>query len=176
MYTCTHIRKHFGLSQKDLAMFLGVNRITIHRKERGKDVLNTDALLKMAELERCLEQEEVKRKTTCTQETISYCRKLEADCLFRLATLKRKLVAMQKRFDKACCLRSLLAQLNPGSDKHTQDWIMIQTLKVERTTSKCNETEQAAQQILIMMCAAELTALRNYMRQHKIHPVKTNIS
>jgi DNA-binding XRE family transcriptional regulator len=176
MYTVKNIRKHFGLGQKDLATLLGVSRFSILRTEKGKAALDTCALLKMAELQKCMEQEEIQRKESCNEETLRYCGKLEADCLFRLAKLKRKLVSMQKAFDKCCRMRSLLEHLNPGSDKHTQTWLKIQTIKMDRTTSKCNETEQAAQQILIMMCAAELTALRNYMRQNKIHPVRTDIS
>jgi DNA-binding XRE family transcriptional regulator len=176
MYTVKNIRKHFGLGQKDLATLLGVSRFSILRTEKGKGALDTSALLKMAELQKCMEQEEVKRKESCNEETLRYCGKLEADCLFRLAKLKRKLVSMQKSFDKCCRMQSLLAQLNPGSDKHTQTWLKLQAIKMERTANRCNETEQAAQQILIMMCAAELTALRNYMRQYKVHPVKTDIS
>jgi DNA-binding XRE family transcriptional regulator len=176
MDTCKNIRKQFGLTQQDLAMYLGVNRITIIRIEKGEAVLNTNALLKMADLQKCVEQVESRRKKTLTEETKNYCRKLEEECLFRLASLKRKSVAMQKSMDKCHSLRALLNELDPGSNKHTQAWVKVQAARMEKIASRNNETEQAAQQVLILMCTAQLTALRKYMRDNKIRPVKTKIS
>ncbi len=176
MHTSKQIRKEFGLSQEDLATLIGVNRFSILSMEKGSDMLNTPALLKLTALQKHMEGERLTPKKSCTIETISYGRELEVECLFRLSTLKRKLVSMQNRYDKCSRLRSLLNQANAGSEKPTKAWVNTQTIKMERIANRCDETEQAAQQVHIMLCAAELTALRNYMRQHKIRPVKTTIS
>lgn len=175
MSTYRHFRKKFGLGQKDLAMFLGVNRISIIRMEKGRGVLNTGAWLKLDELEKCLNQAGAKPAKQNTEQTAQYCRRLETNCAFRLASLKRKLRSMQERWEKVGCLRCLLDQVNAGSDKQTREWLQLQTIRTERMAHKCNETDQAALQVLITMCAAELAAVRKYMRRNKIRPTKTNI-
>jgi DNA-binding XRE family transcriptional regulator len=175
MHVSKQIRKELGLSQEDLATLLGVNRFSILRMEKGGDTLNTPALLKLAALQQHMGVERMKPIKSFSKETISYCRKLEEECFFRLSSLKRKLVSMHNRFDKCCRLRSLLDQPNASNEKPNEAWVNIQTIKMERIGLKCNETEQAVQQVLIMMCAAELTAIRKYMRQHTNRTVKTSI-
>lgn len=172
MYTYKNIRKEFGLGQEDLALLLRVSRISIIRLEKGKAALNTDALATMATLEKCLVQEQLKPKTTNTAATASYCRELEADCLFRLTKLKRKLAAMQRKSDQVCHMRLLLAQLSTESDKYNEAWVKCQAFKVENAANKCKEEDLAAQLLLIMITSAELTVIRKYMQQHKMRPPK----
>lgn len=108
MSTLRDFRKKTGLSQRQIALLLGVTQSAIKRAELGQGGLTDDAWQKFHELEKCAERKTslgnpllLSARQELRNKLISKLEKMREEFLFEQKVLKRKLADMQSEFQSA---------------------------------------------------------------------------
>lgn len=161
-------RQDLGLSQVDLAAFLGISRTRLIKAETGECGLTTAALHKVAQLERCMRDAAAfaaTEKPNISAKARSYCKSRTADINFRLASLKRKLADMTAINGRQVQILGMLDQLETETADSHKVWISALRNKTEYKLSICSEEECELIRTKIFFLTAEAESLKEYLNK-----------
>ena len=166
MKSLKEVRNKLGLTQQDLAAFLEITRSQLAMAESGKRSLSTDTLIKLATVEKCIEEKTMTEtdKTAVMQAETQECIALQIKrCQYELAVLTKKTDAAEARFKKAERLHYVIEFLAQHDMGTKNEWVEYKRLStsvslyharqhnIDASRKKINElteTEKALQQCL----------------------------
>ncbi len=126
MKSLKELRNKLGLTQQDLAAFLEITRSLLAMAESGKRTLSTDTLIKLATVEKCIEEKamtETDKMAMVQVESQELIALQIKKCQYDLAILTKKTDAAEARFKKAERLHyviEFLAQHDMGIEN---EWV-----------------------------------------------------
>ncbi len=166
MRSMKRLRETLGLSQEQLAIYLGVTRSLLSMAEMGKRSLPVKAFVKLSELEKSL-RSNVQYKAASLQQhataDAAVVRSHAKKCMARAAGIKLQLTALEKNYQQ--CLTALLAtghlmSLLPEGEAGKKDRLWLELLELQ-TLKKMKDCGNAAQVILQL----RINALEHEARQ-----------
>ncbi len=154
-----HLREKFGLTQQQLAVYLGVARSHLAMAEKATRSLPTSALLKLAVLEKSLHSK-IPYPTPQLQELqhadAARIGRYVKKCMVMIAEQKNKLAALETNYQQ--CQQVMLAigclhrQLPPG-DAGKKERLWLELLE-KQTLEKIKTCSYAGQVILQLRISA----------------------
>lgn len=168
MKTIKELRTYIGLSQGDLAEYLGISRSTLIQTEQGISSLNAACLLKVARIEMCL-QEPVPANTLSETEPDhrQRCGEREQTCRYNMALLQRKLNELETTHAQNARLLHILDVLE-HSYPDDQTWIHSNRQKAAARLQACSQTIRDQLSERIYLLSAEADYLSQYLEKQKI--------
>jgi transcriptional regulator with XRE-family HTH domain len=169
MKTVKHTRLLLGLSQRDLAQYLGIARTRLMKTEKGDCGLSTVALFKLAYIEKRIltatPADAAKKVATCTKSTRDFCTRRALNCRYKLAVLKRRRDAMEFTYNRVMRLQQLLQILETETGGSNNPWILLQKQKAEKTLQACSPTWLSELHAKIYLLTAEADSIDLYLKQ-----------
>jgi transcriptional regulator with XRE-family HTH domain len=158
------IRESFGLSQEQLAIYLGVSRSSINMAERGNRGLPTAALEKLALLQKSQQNNIIYRQKALQQRAAKdnmaikqYLKK----CQNEIQLLQKELALMQEHYGQ--CINVMLAlehllEAAPASGKPTKEqlWLEILAAETQKKMAGCSHGKQVILQLQIKALAHQV--------------------
>jgi transcriptional regulator with XRE-family HTH domain len=157
------LRKKLGLSQYDLAEYLGITRSQLNMAERGERGLNTASMLKISRMEIAItalntgkrrlpeqpaaeqEKENVDREQFCRDEA-ARLENIHARMTRKAALLGNYIALLQEL---------IITVEQDATAAHERDWLEGQKSAATRRLLKCGETKRAAMEIKIAALKSE---------------------
>lgn len=168
------IREELGISQQQLADYLGVSRALLSLAEMNERSLPAAALIKAGEIELVLKSKKTSPKlkqftnkqTTALQKMLQQRRK---DCVYELSVAKKKLDKMKLQYQQAANALSVANSLlntvsNDAKRKMDKLWLEILEDDTLKKMQSFGEAAQMKLQLKIELLEFELTALSAKMK------------
>lgn len=158
------IRENFGLSQEQLAIYLGVSRSSINMAERGTRGLPTAALGKLALLQKSQQTNIVYRQKALQQRAAKDAAEIKRylkKCQNEILLLQKELTLMQEQYGQ--CINVMqalehLLQATPALGKPTKEQLWLEILEAEtvKKMANCNHGKQVILQLQIKALAYQV--------------------
>ena len=168
------------MSQSALAQWLGISRGMVAKAERNACTLSTAALLKLAQLQRCLfdaSHGQEKRRLLNFSET-NTADHLKADetrikeCRYQVAMLQRKLERLDAAYTKHTQLYTVLEALEAKVPAQ-ETWMQQHKDKLTKKLPTCGETARRELEKKIYLLTAEVDYINRFPGNYPT--MKTNI-
>ncbi len=171
------IRDYFGLTQAELAVFLGVSGSMLAMAETNKRLLPTHALVKLSLLDAQLQQPKVLAGNKAVAPHIKkyaahYAKQVQAlhkELHYKTALHKKKIDAMEKRHGQAMQTLALVTALQQknskvmGNKKDTA-WLQLLEKKASVTLKNTHPVLQEHAQIKMELLQQEAAALQTLLQ------------
>ncbi len=171
MHTLYQLRKTFGLTQRQLATFIGKNHTQIHRIEHGERVPTNDVLLNLLQMKQAA-ADNPSSVSVLPSIPLSYAttwaHRAEG-CRIKMIRLQKKLQQLQikaaQHQDFLNCAGCLCCQ--PGLTEKQHRWLEEQVYQAKRKLQQCDAGVQAELQIKIRLLKMEAALFGHLARQVK---------
>ncbi len=159
-----------GLTQQELADYLGVQRSSLAKAEKGSLILTTAPLMKLVALEKHVQQQptekqELKEKNIFNKSS-DFCKKTEIKCKCELNLLRSKLEVMKKTFSQLQ-YQYTIHTLAASDCNDLKSLKFLQTVRIQRRLNNCDEKAQEALKLRICILAAERSATAKYLKKFR---------
>lgn len=171
MVDLLNIRENTGMSQESLAAYLGITRQALDKAEKGICSLNTSSLLKMSNLQACLERLSIgdnKKQMPVTAEDQQSEISRQEECNYFISVLQRKLKSLEASFKKSLDLYEALCLMQPA-DEGDELWIKKTKKDIINKLSNCRTAACMRLRKRIYLLTAEAEYISRFVNENQIH-------
>lgn len=170
METIRSCRIKLGLSQQEFAEYLMIERSRLSRAENGMSTLPASALMKLASLEKFLEHQPkvpaAGKKEKCLK-SVRYCQGREVKAKYDLMIMRLQLERMKKTHAGLHYKYKMLEIETVDAGQGLDSIKNYQKIRMARQLKTCDATAQEHLQVRISILAAELSAIRRYLKKNQ---------